>query len=87
MAVISWDRFEGEGFFDLGLVKLPIPIFLPFNIKVEAVDQTDPKPIHPQKTGNIKETKGFYPKIISRKIGNPRVNEEDMGTMFHVKRL
>jgi len=34
----------------------------------------------------VEETEWSDPKIISGKIGNPRVDEKDMGrSMFHVK--
>ncbi len=44
------------------------------------------KPSLPQETGNLKEAQGFNPEIVSRKIGDPGIDEENMRrSMFHVK--
>jgi hypothetical protein len=70
---------ERERFLNLCFIKLAVTILFSLDKGVEAVDQGDTEALFPQKTGNVKETKRFYPKVVCGKICDPGIDKKDMG--------
>ncbi len=69
-------------------MKLTVSVAFLSRLEVEAIDQANSEAIPPQKTGKTEETEWFDPEVVSREVGDPGVDQQDMGgKMFHVKHL